>query len=80
MFGEKVDAMKQIEEKAEIADRVFKNFQQMQTGHGMDSKDFSDAKQNLGSRLKLLADELDRCLASEYGIDRNSIPSEKKYN
>lgn len=80
MFGEKVDALKQIEEKAEIADRVFKNFRQMQTGHGMDSKDFSDAKGELSSRLNDLADELDRCLASKYGIDHNSIPSEKKYN
>lgn len=46
----------------------------------MDTKNFSDAKQELGSRLKLLSDELDRYLASEYGIDRNSISSEKKYN
>ena len=80
MFGEKVDAMGQIEEKAEFADRAFKNFRQMQTEHGMDTKDFSDAKQELGGRLKLLSDELDRYLASEYGIDRNNIPSEKKYN
>jgi hypothetical protein len=80
MFGEKVDAMGQIEEKAEFADRAFKNFRQMQTGFGMDSKGFSDAKEELSSRLNDLADELDRYLASEYGIDRNSIPSEKKYN
>ena len=80
MFGEKVDALKQIEEKAEFADRAFKNFRQMQTGFGMDSKGFSDAKGELSSRLNDLANELDRYLASEYGIDRNSIPSEKKYN
>ena len=80
MFGEKIDALKQIEEKAEFADRAFKNFRQMQTGFGMDSKGFSDAKGELSSRLNNLANELDRYLASEYGIDRNSIPSEKKYN
>ena len=80
MFGEKVDALNQIEEKAEIADRAFKNFRQMQTGFGMDSKGFSDAKGELSNRLNDLANELDRYLASEYGIDRNSIPSEKKYN
>jgi hypothetical protein len=80
MFGEKVDALKQIEEKAENADRAFKNFRQMQTGFGMDSKGFSGAKEELSSRLNDLANELDRYLASEYGIDRNSIPSEKKYN
>jgi len=80
MFGEKIDAMGQIEEKAEFADRAFKNFRQMQTGFGMDPKGFSDAKGELSSRLNDLADELDRYLASEYGIDRNNIPSEKKYN
>ena len=52
----------------------------MQTERGMDSKDFADAKQELGSRLNGLSDELDHYLASEYGIDRNNIPSEKKYN
>jgi hypothetical protein len=80
MFGEKVDALKQIEEKAEIADRAFKKFRQMQTEHEMDAKNFSDAKQQLSSRLNDLADELARYLASEYGIDKNNIPSEKKYN
>jgi len=80
MFGEKVNTLNQIEEKAEIADRAFKKFRQMQTEHGMDTKDFSAAKQKLGSRLKLLSDELDRYLASEYDIHRNSVTSEKKYN
>jgi len=80
MFGEKIDTLKQIEEKAEIADMAFKKFRQMQTGFGMDSKGFSDAKGELGSRLNDLADELDRYLASEYGIVRNNISSEKKYN
>ena len=80
MFGESIDAMARIEENAEIADRAFKKFRHMQTGFGMDSKSFSDAKVELSSRLNDLADELDCYLASEYGIDRNSIPSEKKYN
>lgn len=80
LFPEHLDTLGRIEEKAEIADRKFKQFRQMQTGFGMDTKDFSDAKQNLGNSLKLLSEELDRYLASEYGIDRNSIPSEKKYN
>ncbi len=80
MFGEKVDALKQIEEKAEITNRAFKNFRHMQTGFGMDTKGFSDAKEELSSRLNDLADELDRYLASEYAINRNNIPSEKKYN
>ena len=57
MFGEKVDALKQIEEKAEIADMAFKKFREMQTGFGMDSRGFSDDKEELGSRLNNLADE-----------------------
>ena len=80
MFGEKIDALNQIEEKAEIAEMAFKKFRQMQTEHGMDTKYFSDAKDELSSRLKLLSDELDLYLASEYGIGRNNMPSEKKYN
>jgi len=80
LFPEHLDALGRIEEKAEIADRKFKKFRQMQTGFGMDTKEFSDAKQNLGSSLKLLSDELDRYLASEYDIRRNSVTSEKKYN
>ncbi|MBW2663709.1 MAG: Eco57I restriction-modification methylase domain-containing protein, partial [Deltaproteobacteria bacterium] len=80
MFGESIDAMARIEENAEIADRAFKKFRHMQTGFGMDSKSFSDAKGELSSRLNDLADELDRYLASEFGIDRKSVTSEKKYN
>ena len=83
MFGEKVDALKQIEEKAEIADRAFKKFRQMQTGFGMDAKDFSkdfvDAKQKLGNKLTALGDELDHYLASDYGIDQKNIPRESEY-
>ena len=79
MFGEKVDTIKRIEESAEIADRAFKKFQEMQTREGMDEKDFAVAKQELSNRLNVLEDELDRDLASEYGIARNNIPSEKEY-
>ena len=83
MFGEKVDAMDQIEEKAEFADRAFKNFRQMQTGFGMDAKDFSkdfvDAKQKLGNKLTALGDELDHYLASDYGIDQKNISRESEY-
>jgi len=78
LFGEETDTMRKLEENADIADRAFKRFREMQTERGMDSKDFADAKQELGSRLNGLSDELDHYLASEYGIDRNNIPSEKK--
>ncbi|TFG35593.1 MAG: hypothetical protein E4H45_02600 [Nitrospirales bacterium] len=51
----------------------------MQTQQGMSPKDFSEAKENLRSRLKKLTDELDRFLASEYGINEGSIPNKKKF-
>lgn len=61
-------AMGRIEESAEIADRAFQKFHEMQTEHGMDSKDFAEAKLELRKRLKTLEDELSRDLAQEYGI------------
>jgi hypothetical protein len=34
----------------------------------MDTREFADAKKNLRQRLKALEDELNRCLAADYGI------------
>jgi len=79
LFGESVEAMTRIEENAEIADGAFKIFQEMQTKRGMDTKDFADAKQKLSTKLKVLEDELDTYLASEYGIPRNGTRKEKEY-
>ena len=76
LFGESVETMTRIEENAEIADRAFKKFQEMQTELGMDAKDFSAAKQELINRLKALEDELDCYLARQYGI---SLSDETKY-
>jgi hypothetical protein len=60
--------MVRIDERAEIADRAFKMFREMQTKREMEPKDFAQAKQNLRARLKELEDELNRYLAREYGI------------
>lgn len=79
LFGESIEAMTRIEENAEIADGAFKIFQEMQTKRGMDTKDFADAKQKLSTKLKVLEDELDIYLASEYGISRNGTRKEKEY-
>ena len=38
----------------------------------MDAKDFAEAKPELRNRLEKLAEELDRYLAGEYGIDPTS--------
>jgi hypothetical protein len=68
VFGETAKAMRRIEEEAEIVERAFQKFHDMQTDYGMDARDFAIAKQELRSRLKQLADELDRYLAGEYGV------------
>ncbi|MDP9354327.1 MAG: Eco57I restriction-modification methylase domain-containing protein, partial [Chloroflexota bacterium] len=61
--------MVRIEEHAEIADRTFQMFHRMQTEHGMDGAAFRDAKAELRRRLTDLGAELDRYLATEYGVD-----------
>ena len=69
VFGETEKAIRRIEEEAEIVERAFQKFHDMQTDYGMDARDFAIAKQELRSRLKKLADELDRYLAGEYDVD-----------
>lgn len=61
--------MSRIDESAEIADRAFQKFREMQTQHGMDAVQFSEAKGELRSRLDALNHELNRYLAREYGVD-----------
>ncbi|MCL6505403.1 MAG: DUF559 domain-containing protein [Bryobacteraceae bacterium] len=66
-FGKKdVD---RIIEEAEVVDRAFAKFRQMQTERGMDAKEFTAAKAELRRRLDKLRNELDRFLAGEYGVD-----------
>ena len=57
-----------IEERAEEADRAFRQFRSMQTEHGMAARNFSQSKILLRERLDQLRAELDRYLAHEYGI------------
>ena len=71
--------MARLEEKARDVDRLFNRFRQMQTGQGMEAKDFTEAKQELRKRLSALNDELDRYLAGWYGIDQNHFPKAKEY-
>jgi len=71
--------MARLEEKALDVDRLFNLFRQMQTGQGMEAKDFTEAKQELRKRLSALNDELDRYLAGWYGIDQNHFPKAKEY-
>ena len=61
-------SLPQIEERAEIADRAFRQFRAMQTDHGMDPGAFADTKLELRKRLDELRDELDEYLAGDYGV------------
>jgi hypothetical protein len=68
VFGETEKALRRIEEDAEIVERAFQKFHEMQTEHGMDAREFVAQKQELRLRLKRLAEELDRYLAREYSV------------
>jgi hypothetical protein len=79
--GSKLDfdnAMGRIDEKAEECDRAAKMFRLMQTEHDMPACDFAAAKGELRRRLGALADELDRYLAGEYGINEGNYPKKKE--
>jgi Eco57I restriction-modification methylase len=71
LLGDSSEAYRRFEEQVESADRAFKQFRVMQTEHGMDAKDFVNAKQTLRERLKALQEELNRYLASDYGVKAN---------
>ncbi len=60
-----------IEERAYIAAHAFRKFREMQTEHDMDATEFVVSKTDLRKRLNDLRAELDRYLASEYGIKIN---------
>jgi Eco57I restriction-modification methylase len=79
LSGEELETIKRIDESAEIADRAFQKFREMQTEHGMEAKDFASAKQGLRERLKKLEDELNRYLATEYGVSPSSKAAYAKW-
>jgi hypothetical protein len=63
------DDASRINERAELADRAFQRFRQMQTEFGMDAGDFRTAKKELRRRLAELNEELNYYLAREYGVE-----------
>jgi hypothetical protein len=71
MFGEDVATLQRIEEKAQDVNRLFGEFQAMQTAHDMReyAQDFMETKEELRKRLKALEGELNRYLAQGYGVD-----------
>ena len=69
-------SLPQIKERAEIADRAFRQFREMQTTHGMDADKYTSAKLELKERLDDLREELDEYLAEDYGI---KVDNKKAY-
>jgi len=57
-----------IQERAEVADRAFRQFRSMQTERHLDAAAFSDAKATLRHRLDELRERLDAYLADDYGV------------
>ncbi len=68
LYPEDEAELRRLEEDAEIADRAFHRFREMQTGHDMDASEFSVAKLKLRNRLDGLREELNRYLAKEYDV------------
>ncbi len=68
-------ALPDIEVRADIADRAFRKFREMQIDPRLDAGAFAQAKLLLRESLGSLRTELDRYLAEEQGIDPNN-PSE----
>jgi len=71
--------LQRIDESAEIADRAFQKFRDMQVELGMDAEQFAGAKAVVRERLKGLAAELDRYLATEYAIDPDNKPAFERW-
>ena len=69
------DDMDRIDDHAQAADRAFSRFRTMQTDHELDAEIFTTAKADLRGRLRELSSELNRYLATEYGIDPNDAAS-----
>jgi len=66
----RLQSLPRIEEDAEMVERAFRQFRAQQTIHG--GKVTYDDKQELRKRLAKLDEELDRYLASQYGINVKS--------
>ncbi len=68
-----------IDERAEIVDRAFQKFHEMQVEHDMDPRQFTRAKETLRTRLGKLEDELNHHLAAEYAVDLNRKGAYEKW-
>lgn len=74
LFGDTNKALQEIEEEAEVIDRAFLKFHELQTKEGISVQEFSDAKVELRARLRGLSEKMDGYLAKEYGVDQRREP------
>jgi len=61
--------IERIDQSAQAVDRAFRNFRFRQIGLVVDSRELAKAKAELQQDLTKLEDELNRYLASEYGVE-----------
>ena len=68
-----------IVEDAEIVDRAFQAFHEMQTIYRMNACEFAAQKQELRNRLDQFSEQLDRYLAGEYGVESGKTKEFQKW-
>lgn len=78
-FNQIEKELQRIEEEAEIVERAYLKFHEMQTEYGMDAREFSDQKRGLREKLNTLKDELDRYLAKEYRVNPDNSKEFNKW-
>ena len=74
------DRLDRIEQKAQDIERAFEQFRELQTERDLDPIALAAHKRQLRQMLVTLRMELDGYLASDYGIDPNSIPKGEEYD
>lgn len=74
LLADTLDDIARIEEDANLLEKAFNRFHEMQTLHGMDAGEFREAKEEYRNRLNVLAQQLDEYLAKEYKVN----PDKKK--
>ena len=72
-------ALPKIEKQAEIVDRAFRKFREMQTDQDIDARAFANAKSDLRERLDDLRVKLNYYLGNEYGIKNSDEETYEKW-
>jgi len=74
------DRLERIEQKAQDIEQAFEQFRELQTKQELDPVAMVAHKRQLQQMLGILRTELDGYLASEYGVDRNSITKREEFD